>query len=97
MSVQLPLLLLRMVAATASSQLKFRLRRIRTKFIFGSSLMDNEVSRVIFEDFLPRALKEGRYLAVPEPYVVGEGLKFIQSGFDVQKRGVSAKKVVVSL
>lgn len=95
--MQLPLLLLRMVSSTASSQLRFWLRRIRTKFIFGSSLMYNEVSRVIFEDFLPGALAEGRYLAAPEPRVVGRGLEYVQDGFDVQKQGVSAKKVVVSL
>lgn len=96
-SVQLPLLLLRMVSSTVASQVKFRLRRIRTKFIFGSSLMDNEVGRVIFEDFLTRALAEGRYLAAPEPHIVGKGLESIQAGFDAQKQGVSAKKVVVSL
>lgn len=96
-NVQLPLLLLRMVASTVSSQVKFRLRRIRTKFIFGSSLMDNEVSRIIYEDFLPQALAAGRYVAAPDPYVVGEGLEHIQTGFDAQKQGVSAKKVIVSL
>ncbi len=97
MSVPLARLLLRMVSSTVSSQVKFRMRRIRTKFIFGSSLMYNEVGKVIFEDFLPQALADGRYLAVPEPYVVGAGLEFVQAGFDAQKQGVSAKKVVVSL
>jgi len=59
--------------------------------------MDNEVSRVIYEDFLPRALAEGRYVAAPDPFVVGKGLDSIQAGFDVQMKGVSARKVVVSL
>jgi NADPH:quinone reductase-like Zn-dependent oxidoreductase len=70
---------------------------IRSNFIFGTSLLDNEVSRVIYVDFLPRALAEGRYVAAPEPYVVGKGLDSIQAGFDVQMKGVSAQKVVVSL
>ncbi len=77
--------------------MKFRKRRIRTKFIFGNSLMDNEVSKVIYEDFLPKALADGRYLAAPDPYVVGKGLEYVQAGLDAQKQGVSAKKVIVSL
>lgn len=97
MSLQLPLLVLRLVSSTVSSQVKFRMRRIRTKFIFGNSLMDNEVSKVIYEDFLPQALADGRYLAAPESHVVGKGLGYVQAGFDDQKRGVSARKVVVSL
>lgn len=72
-------------------------RHIGTKFIFGTSLMDSEVSRVIYVDFLPRALAEGRYVAAPEPYVIGKGLDSIQAGLDVQMNGVSASKVVVSL
>ena len=97
LGLQLPLFVLRLVSSTVSSQVKFRMRRIRTKFIFGNSLMDNEVSKVIYEDFLPGALADGRYVAAPEPRVVGEGLEHVQAGFDVQKRGVSAQKVVVSL
>ena len=43
-----------------------------------------------------RTLHSGHSNDAPKPYVVGEGLESIQTGFDVQKRGVSAKKVVVS-
>jgi hypothetical protein len=32
-----------------------------------------------------------------DPYVVGKGLDYVQAGFDVQRKGVSAQKVVVSL
>ncbi|KAL3417688.1 zinc-binding dehydrogenase [Phlyctema vagabunda] len=67
------------------------------KFIFGNTLKDNEVGKVIFEDFLPHALAQGKYAAVPEPIVVGKGLEYVQEAFEVQKRGVSARKVVVSL
>jgi len=80
-----------------SLQVKSRTRRIRTKFIFGTTLKENEVSKVIYDDFLPTALAEGRYMAAPEPYVVGKGLEYIQTGLDVQRQGVSGKKVVVSL
>ncbi len=97
LSVQLLLLLLRFVWANVSMQVKFRIRGIRTNFIFGSTLMDNEVSKVIYEDFLPQALANDQYVAAPEPVVVGKGLDCIQAGFDAQKQGVSAKKVVVTL
>ena len=76
---------------------KSRASGIRYKFIFGSTLIDNEVGPAIYEDFLPKALAEGVYIAAPEPQVVGKGLKYIQAGLDLQKKGVSAKKVVVSL
>ncbi len=88
---------LQLVSSTVSMHVKSRMRRTRTKFIFGSSLMNNEVSRVLYEDFLPQALADGRYVAAPDPYVVGKGLEYVQTGFDAHRKGVSAKKVVVSL
>ncbi len=59
--------------------------------------MDNEVSRIIYEDCLPQASGEGRYVAAPNPFVVGRGLAFVQAGLEAQRKGISAKKVVVSL
>ena len=72
-------------------------RDIRTKFIVGSSLIDNGIGKMIYEDFLPRALAEGSYTAVPEPHVVGKGLENVQIGFAMLKEGVSAKKLVITL
>ena len=97
MSPQLLLLVLQLLSSNVSLQVKSRMRKIRTKFIFGSSLMDNEVSRVIYVNFLPKALADGRYVAAPDPSVVGKGLEYVQTGFDAHMKGVSAKKVVVSL
>ncbi len=94
---QLPLLILRFVSSNVSLQVRCRAKSVKTKFIFGSTLMDNEVSKLIYEDFLPSALAEGRYAAVPEPSVVGAGLNSLQAALDVQRKGVSARKVVVSL
>lgn len=76
---------------------KARLAGITTRAIFGSSLMDNEVGDRLFADFLPRALAERRYCAVPEPMIVGHGLEQIQGAIDLMRRGVSAKKLVISL
>ena len=74
-----------------------RLRGIRSKLVFGSSLVHSDVGRVVYAEFLPRALAERRFLAAPEAQVVGTGLASIQDALDVQRRGVSAKKIVVSL
>ncbi|KAI4235944.1 MAG: hypothetical protein L6R40_006312 [Gallowayella cf. fulva] len=76
---------------------KAKVKRVETKFIFGSDLMTNEVSRIIYEDFLPAALANHSYLTAPEPQVVGKGLDSVQDALDVNMKGVSAKKVVVSL
>jgi NADPH:quinone reductase-like Zn-dependent oxidoreductase len=90
-------LVLKLVSSNVSRQVKCRTRHTRTKFIFGTTLKDNEVGTIIYEDFLLQALADGRYVAAPAPYVVGTGLEYVQSGFDVQRAGVSTKKVVVSL
>ena len=80
-----------------SAWVKAKVRGIRIKFIFGDTLVDNGVGKVIYEDFLLKALAEGTFVAAPEPLVVGKGLEYVQAGFDLQKKGESAKKVVVSL
>jgi len=90
-------LLLRLSAASAATAIRSRRRRVRMKSIFGSTLMDNEVGEAIYVDFLPAALADGRYVAAPPPHVVGTGLEDIQAALDLQKRGMSASKVVVRL
>ena len=72
-------------------------RHIRTAYIFGDTLFGNEVSKAIYEDFLPAALENGSYIAAPDSHVVGKGLEHLQTALDLQENGVSAKKVVVSL
>jgi NADPH:quinone reductase-like Zn-dependent oxidoreductase len=89
--------LARMMASTAATTLKARSRKVATKFVWGGALVDNEVSRVIYQDFLPRALAEGRYTPAPDPLVVGRGLDMIPTALRRQRQGVSARKVVVTL
>ncbi|KAI4139100.1 MAG: hypothetical protein L6R39_006470 [Caloplaca ligustica] len=72
-------------------------RGIRTKSIWGGSLIDDGIGKAIYQDFLPETLANGRFIAAPEPHVVGRGLEHVQPAFDFQKKGVSATKVVVSL
>jgi hypothetical protein len=78
-------------------QVKARSRGVRTKYIFGTTLKANEVSAAIYRDFLPDALAEGRYVAAPKPSVVGHGVQDFQQAMDIQLKGVSAAKVVVTL
>ena len=72
-------------------------RGVVTKFVFGSSLVHNEVGAMIYNRFLPNALENGEYRVVPKPVIVGKGLEQIQAALDVHMKGVSAQKVVVSL
>lgn len=76
---------------------KSKARGVKTAFIFASSLVENGVGKMIYEDFLPRALEAGEFVAAPDPMVVGKGLEFVNAGLEMQKQGVSAKKVVISL
>jgi NADPH:quinone reductase-like Zn-dependent oxidoreductase len=87
----------RMLVASVTALLKSRMGRIRSKFIFGSTLVANEVGGLIYRDFLPQALAEGRYIAAPEPLVVGKGLDRLEAAMETLRRGVSARKVVVSV
>jgi NADPH:quinone reductase-like Zn-dependent oxidoreductase len=82
---------------SVTNWLKCRARGIRTQMIFGSSLAENDVGDLIYARFLPRALAEGRYVTAPRPSVIGTGLESVQAGLDLQRKGVSASKVVVSL
>ncbi|KAK8037493.1 zinc-binding oxidoreductase CipB [Apiospora marii] len=70
---------------------------IESNVVVGTTLEGNEVGKAIYEDFLPRALATGRFVAAPEPEVVGKGLEFVQTALDRLKRGVSAKKLVVEI
>ncbi|MCJ1475381.1 hypothetical protein MMC13_004043 [Lambiella insularis] len=85
------------ISSVTSMYFKSRARSIGTKFIWGSTLIHNEVGKAIYEDFLPKALAAGTFVAAPEPEVVGTALDYIQAACDRLKKGVSAKKLVVLL
>ncbi len=84
-----------MIPAMLGLNITAALGGVKSKFIWGSSLMDNEVSRLIFEDFLPGALALGAYVTAPPAFVSGEGLAAIQPAIDRLGQGVSAQKIVV--
>jgi hypothetical protein len=52
---------------------------------------------MVYEYFLPDALKAGKYKTAPPPKIVGKGLGFIQAALTEASRGVSAAKLVVTL
>lgn len=71
---------------------------VGAKFIFASTIKDNEVGPLIFQQFLPSALAKKAYHTAPLPYVVGSGLEKVQEAYDLGKGGAtSAKKLVVTL
>ena len=74
-----------------------KMKGIGCKFIWGNDLMANEIGAAIYEHFLPEGLATNKYVAAPEPQVVGTGLEHIQEALDAVKKGVSAKKLVVLL
>ena len=94
---ELPGVVSRLVTSNVALQVRARLRRVRVKYIFATTVKANEVSTAIYRDFLPAALADGRYVAAPKPSVVGTGVQDIQRALDIQRGGVSATKVVVAL
>ncbi|OQN98935.1 hypothetical protein B0A48_15281 [Cryoendolithus antarcticus] len=70
---------------------------VRVKSISAGSIFapGNGVGPSIWRNFLPGALANGRVKPLPAALVVGGGLRSVQHGLDVQRRGVSARKVVV--
>ncbi len=70
---------------------------VTMKQMQAPSIRGNHVAKAIWEDFLPRALEAGTFAPAPEPLVVGHGLEKIQEAVDVQMKGTSARKVVVTL
>jgi hypothetical protein len=87
----------RLVAANVALQLRARRAGVTARYVWGSSLMTNEVGPMLWEDYLPGALAAGRHVCAPAPEVVGEGLEAIQPALDRVRAGVSARKLVVRL
>jgi NADPH:quinone reductase-like Zn-dependent oxidoreductase len=87
----------RIVFGNISLALRARRRGVRTKFVWGSALLNSDVGPMIYERFLPAALAEGRFVAAPEAQLVGHGLERISEALERQRKGVSARKLVVTL
>jgi NADPH:quinone reductase-like Zn-dependent oxidoreductase len=72
-------------------------RGVHVSGIWGGALKDNEVGPAIYTDFLPIALATGAYRAEPQAEIVGHGLEAIPTGLQRLRKGVSAKKLVITV
>ena len=69
-----------------------------SKTVFGANLtLDNQLASAVWHGFLQPAIAAGTFSAQPAPRVVGNGLESIQGAMDMQRKGVSASKLVVKL
>ncbi|KAL5414007.1 hypothetical protein PMIN04_009218 [Paraphaeosphaeria minitans] len=81
------------VTSTTSIAVNYKLRGITTSFVWGS-VVHSPMGEAVYAKFLPDALANGKFRAAPKPVVVGERLEAIQNAIDLQKKGISAGKVV---
>jgi len=86
-----------MMRGRMHTRAKSRRYGIVEKFYDASSVVDNEIGPAIYQDYLGAALAEARFRPAPPATVVGSSLNDIQKAFDIQRRGVSATKIVVAL
>jgi NADPH:quinone reductase-like Zn-dependent oxidoreductase len=56
-----------------------------------------EIVKAVWGEYVPAALEAGTMVPRPRELVVGRGLYFVQRGLEMQKAGVSAGKVVITL
>ncbi|KAK6384837.1 hypothetical protein LTS17_002400 [Exophiala oligosperma] len=77
--------------------IKAKRHGIRTGLINGYTLIHNEVGPMIYQDYLPKALAENKFVPAPKAEVVGHGLEHAQKAMEILREGVSAKKVVITL
>lgn len=60
-------------------------------------LQDVALGSAIYTEYLSKALDSGAFKPAPDAEVTGEGLGAIQGAMDALQKGVSAKKLVVSV
>lgn len=96
-ALDFPPFVLQVAYTVVSGNIKSRRNGVSSKMIFGSELIANEIGKAIYEDFLPQALANGTFVPAPEAQVVGKGLEKVQEAMELSRKGVSAKKIVVTL
>ena len=87
----------RLAAGFLGLAIRARIRGVTTRAIWGTALMKGSLGKQIFNDFLGPALASGRLVPAPEPLVAGHSLEALPEALALLRRGVSARKVVVSL
>lgn len=97
------LALARSIGSTAmrktSNNIRSRVAGVQIKPVALQNLgsHENRITRMVFQDFLPRTLASDQCLPVPRPNVVGKGLEKVQEAFDVLMNEDLAEKPVVTI
>ncbi|KAJ5688946.1 Polyketide synthase enoylreductase [Penicillium macrosclerotiorum] len=73
------------------------LHSIDAKAVLAGTIVENDVCKAVYRDFLPEALAKKIFQATPEPLVVGHGLGSVQLALDRVRQGMNAQKAVVTL
>jgi hypothetical protein len=60
-------------------------------------LVADHVGVKVWKDFVETGLRAGKLRPKPEPRILTGGLDVIQDALELQKKGVSAQKIVVQL
>ncbi|CAH0055987.1 unnamed protein product [Clonostachys solani] len=85
------------VAWTAAYKLRGLVNGVSSAFVDIEPTIHSGISKYIFTEYLPKALESGSIISAPEVQIVGEGLDKIQEAVDTLRRGVSAKKLIITL
>ncbi|KAK3332645.1 zinc-binding dehydrogenase [Cercophora scortea] len=88
---------LRLLRWNAAMFVKAKRNGVEFKFVWGGDLVEDEVGAAVYNRFLPAALAKGEFVAAPDPVVVGHGLEHLQAAFNLNRKGMSAGKAVVTL
>jgi NADPH:quinone reductase-like Zn-dependent oxidoreductase len=70
---------------------------ITAQMAVAFTVKDDEAAGYIYNEYLPKALAMGKFDPAPDAEVVGHGLEVIQGALELHSKGVSAKKLVVTL
>lgn len=82
---------------TAALGVVARLLGSSVSAIWGGSVTRDELGPSIFNELLPHALEAGTYRPAPPAEVVGSQLAAVPDALSLLRRGVSARKIVVTL
>ena len=82
---------------TRARALMARTHGIGVSAIWGGTPTHSSVGPAIFRDFLPEALRDGRFRPAPGPRLTGNRLQDLPVALDALRAGVSAVKLVVTL
>jgi hypothetical protein len=72
---------------------------VTSKFVQAGTYLktDRNCAEAVWEDFLPKALASGQIVPAPEAVIVGKGLEAVDGALEAWRKGVSGKKLVVSI